>query len=469
EENKFIEVTRKDLVSPNIGETAQVTQRILDDCKGGILFIDEAYALYSESGRDTGQEAVNTILTFMEDNRYSTMIIFAGYTDEMNTFLKMNSGLESRIPNKFYFEDYSADDISEIGYKDLLKQDYIINEEKYKKIVPWLYSLSFDKSNARWIRNLNEKLLVTHANRVVETDSADTQTIHDDDLDALAGNEHTDKQAQIDTILAQLDDLTGLAEVKDYVQQLMKQAKVDQKLVEKGNVSEKPSYHMVFAGNPGTGKTTVAEIIANLYYSLDIMPSPNVKMVDRSDLVGPYIGHTEKQTKKIVEQAMGGVLFIDEAYQLAGKHENYFGNRAIDSLITYLEEHRDKFILILAGYTNEMEDFFSVNPGLRSRIPNYIEFPDYDAEEVAVIVRNMVVKNWTINENLLQEIVSDIYMKLPADEQGNARWARNFMEKLIQTHKAWVADSSSEIEQVSVISDEVLYEVKERYMDKEYM
>src|SRR5699024_9956064 len=196
EENKFIEVTRKDLVSPNIGETAQVTQRILDDCKGGILFIDEAYALYSESGRDTGQEAVNTILTFMEDNRYTTMIIFAGYTDEMNTFLKMNSGLESRIPNKFYFEDYSPDDISEIGYKDLLEQDYTLNEEKYKKIVSWLYSLSFDKSNARWIRNLNEKLLVTHANHVVETDSADTQTIHDDDLDALAGNEHTDKQAQ---------------------------------------------------------------------------------------------------------------------------------------------------------------------------------------------------------------------------------------------------------------------------------
>lgn len=469
EENKFMEVTRKDLVSPNIGETAQVTQSVLDECKGGILFIDEAYALYSESGRDHGQEAVNTILTFMEDYRYSTMIIFAGYTDEMDTFLKMNSGLESRIPNKFYFEDYSPEDIAEIGFADLMKQDYIVNEEKYKNIVTRLYRHSFDKSNARWIRNVNEKLLVAHANRVVESASADTQKIVEDDLDALTGNDNANKDEEMDEILHQLDGLTGLAEVKDYVQQLMKQAKVDQMLVEHGTADEKPSYHMVFAGNPGTGKTTVAEIIATLYYHLDIMPTPNVKVVDRSDLVGAYIGHTEKQTKEIIEQAMGGVLFIDEAYQLAGKSENDFGKQAIDTLITYLEEHRDKFILILAGYTNEMEEFFAVNPGLRSRIPNHIVFPDYEAEEVATIVTNMVEGNWEINTELLQATVSEIYMSLLAEDRGNARWARNFTEKLIQAHKAWIADSSVGIEQVRVIPDEVIFEVKARYLDMEYV
>lgn len=469
EQNKFMEVTRKDLVSPNIGETAQVTQQVLDECKGGILFIDEAYALYNESGRDHGQEAVNTILTFMEDHRYSTMIIFAGYTDEMDTFLKMNSGLESRIPNKFYFEDYSSEDIAEIGYTDLMQQDYIVNEEKYKRIVAWLYSHSFDKSNARWIRNLNEKLLVMHANRVVESASTDTQTIIDEDLDALTGNEDMNKDEQLDELLLQLEELTGLDDVKHYVQQLMKQAKVDQMLVEQGSVSDKPSYHMVFAGNPGTGKTTVADIIAKLYYHLDIMPTPNVKVVDRSDLVGSYIGHTEKQTKEIIEQSMGGVLFIDEAYQLVGKSENDFGKQAIDTLITYLEEHRDKFILILAGYTNEMEEFFEVNPGLRSRIPNYIVFPDYNADEISTIVTKMVEKNWEINTELLQAAVSEIYTNLPSEERGNARWARNFTEKLIQSHKSWIADSSTEMKQVRMIPDEVIIEVKERYLEKEYV
>src|SRR5699024_1575762 len=160
-----------------------------------------------------------------------------------------------------------------------------------------------------------------------------------------------------------------------------------------------------FAGNPGTGKTTVADIIAKLYYQLDSMPTPNVKGVDRSDLVGSYIGHTEKQTKEIIEQSMGGVLFIDEAYQLVGTSEHDFGKQAIDTLITYLTEHRDKFILILAGYTNEMEDFFAVNPGLRSRIPNYIVFPDYNADEISTIVTKMVEKNWEINTELLQAAV----------------------------------------------------------------
>src|SRR5699024_330574 len=155
------------------------------------------------------------------------------------------------------------------------------------------------------------------------------------------------------------------------------------------------------------GKTTVADIIAKLYYHLDIMPTPNVKVVDRPDLAGSSIGHTEKQTKEIIEQSMGGGLFIAEPSQLVGTSDNNSGKQAIDTLITYLEEHRDKFILILAGYTNEMEEFFEVNPGLRSRIPNYIVFPDYNADEISTIVTKMVEKNWEINTELLQAAVSE--------------------------------------------------------------
>lgn len=467
--NKFIEVTRKDLVSSYIGETAKLTQEILEKIKGGILFIDEAYSLYNEAPNDHGKEAVDTILTFMEDNRHNTMIIFAGYTDEMNQFLKMNSGLASRIPNTFYFDDYTPEEIAEIGYTNLTHQGYVLNEEKYKETIKWLYSHSIDKSNARWVRNMNEKILKAHATRVIESQTTDTQTIRDEDLDVLTGNEKLDKEEMFEKLLTELDNLIGLDDVKSFVKRLMQQAKVDRMLMAEGEVTDKPSYHMIFAGNPGTGKTTVANIIAQLFYYLNILPTPNVKVVDRSDLVGPYIGHTEKQTKEILEQAMGGVLFIDEAYQLSGDSQNDFGKQAIETLITYLENHRDKFVVILAGYTDNMEQFLDVNPGLRSRIPNYIIFPDYSPEEVATIVEKMIVKDWKVNVPLLKSTVIDIYSYLPDYEKANARWARNFSEKLIQLHKSWIAEHSSEIDDIKKINDEVILDMELEYLSSTNM
>lgn len=463
--NKFVEVTRKDLVGQYIGETAKMTQAILEESKGGILFIDEAYSLYSESANDFGKEAVDTILTFMEDNRHNTMIIFAGYTNEMNQFLKLNSGLESRIPQKFYFDDYTSEEIAEIGYSNLIKQGYVVNEKKYQDVIKWLYSHSVDKSNARWVRNINEKLLRIHANRVVESATEDTQTIIDEDLEVLTGNQKHNKDDMIGNLLNQLDSLMGLDEVKEYVHHLIKQAKVDRMLMEEGSVSNKPSYHMIFAGNPGTGKTTVANIIAQLFYYLDIMPTPNVKVVDRSDLVGAYIGHTEKQTKEILEQAMGGVLFIDEAYQLTGTSDNDFGKQAIETLLTYLENYRDKFVVILAGYTEEMDEFLKVNPGLQSRIPRKIIFPDYSPNEIAMIVEKIITKDWEVNVPLLKSTVVDIYKELPSNEKSNARWARNFSERLVQNHKAWVGDHPSAMNQLKKINDEVIYDLQQYYLN----
>lgn len=462
--NTFIEVTRKDLVSPNIGETALRTQQVLENSKGGILFIDEAYSLYSDSSMDYGQEVVDTIITFMEENRHNMMIIFAGYTDEMNQFLKMNSGLKSRVPHQFYFDDYTSEEIAEIGYSNLCEQDYIVNEQKYKSVIEWLYRHSTDKSNARWVRNINEQILISHANRVVESNATNTQMILDEDLDMLTSNQNEDKSDKIQELLLQLDSLTGLEDTKKYVHRLMKEAKVNRMLMDEGSLSDSPSYHMIFSGDPGTGKTTVANIIAQLFYYLDIMPTSNVKVVDRSDLVGAYIGQTEKKTKEILEQALGGVLFIDEAYQLAGSSENDFGRLAIETLLTYLENHRDKFIVILAGYPTEMEDFLNVNPGLRSRIPHHIDFPGYSPEEVATIVEGNITKDWQVNVPLLRSIVIDIYEHLPTQEKSNARWARNFSEQLIQHHKVWLIDQEVAANQLWRISDEVINELYRSYL-----
>lgn len=463
-EDKFVEVTRKDLVAKHIGHTAQKTQSVLDESKGGILFIDEAYALYNESDQDFGREAVDTLITFMEDNRENTMVIFAGYTDEMNQFLKMNSGLESRIPNKFYFDDYLPDEIAQIGYKNLLKDDYFVDEKLYKDTIKRLYSHSIDKSNVRWLRNINEKLIQAMATRVVETNSSDNQTIIEADFSVLTGNQSINKDEKIAELLDELNDLIGLDEVKQYVERLMKQVKVDRMLIDSGSETEKPTYHMVFAGNPGTGKTTVANIIAELFYYLDVLPTPNVKVVDRADLVGSYIGHTEKQTKEIIEQSMGGVLFIDEAYQLSSSSDNDFGKQAVETLITYLENYRDKFIVILAGYTNEMEKFLDMNQGLRSRIPLTITFPDYSPEEVATIVEKSVTKNWEVDVERLKTAVKEIYVQLPDYEKANARWARNFTDQLIQHHKVWLSDNDIPIEQLKKIHSDVIKAMQDEYV-----
>ncbi|MEK4298362.1 AAA family ATPase [Oceanobacillus sp. FSL W8-0428] len=454
--DNFVEVTRKDLVGLHIGETAPKTQAVLDRARGGILFIDEAYALHSASDNDFGAEAVETILKFMEDNRDEIMIIFAGYFDDMQNFLTMNSGLASRIPNEFVFDDYSSFEIAEIGYLDILDQDYIVNEEKYKEVVMNQYGRSVDESNARWVRNFNQKLIITMANRVIEMGSEDTQTILSKDIDALIGNSGENKEEKITELLSQLNDLIGLEEIKDYVQRLVKQVKIDKMLAEQGELPFNPTYHMIFEGNPGTGKTTVANILASLFYYLDILPSKNVKVVDRADLVGSYIGHTEKNTKRIINQAMGGVLFIDEAYQLTNNSENDFGKQAVETLLTYLENYRDKFVVILAGYTKEMEKFLDMNPGLRSRIPEKIIFPDYHPDDIATVVEKNITKHWQVDSAYLRSVVSDIYRHLPESEKANARWARNFSEKLIQNHKIWISDNQLSGTEMKQISTELL-------------
>ncbi len=234
--------------------------------------------------------------------------------------------------------------------------------------------------------------------------------------------------------------MVGLNSVKAFVNDLVKQVKVDQALQDKLPDATKPTYHMVFAGPPGTGKTTVARLIAQLFYNLGILPKDTVSEVARPDLVGQYIGQTAQKTGKAIRDAMGGVLFVDEAYQLSQGSENDFGKEAIETFITELENNRDKFIAIFAGYTNDMNDFLEANPGLRSRVPLTLEFEAYTPDEIAQIVENIVTKHWTINTELLHTVVVKNYKQLPANKQSNGRWARNFADKLISQHKLWLAD-----------------------------
>ena len=439
----FVEVGRRDLVSDRIGASAKKTVDVLESARGGVLFIDEAYSLYQAKNNEFAQEAVDALISFMENHRDSVVVIFAGYADRMQDFLRMNPGLQSRVPNRFDFEDYTAREIAEIGYRDLLENDYVVDEERYRRTITALYSRSADRSNGRWVRNLNESLVKEMVRRVMSAPGSgmeDLTHIRDQDLSVIVGGSTEHKEQTVEALLEELEQMVGLAPVKTWVRSLVNRVALDRQRLELDGDTQRPSYHMVFSGNPGTGKTTVARIVAQLFHNLGVLSTPQVKVVERSSLVGGWIGHTEQRTSAAVDEAMGGVLFIDEAYQLTVEATpNDFGKLAVETLMTRLENDRDKFVAIFAGYTEPMEEFLAANPGLRSRIPLVIEFPDFAPEEVARIVSAILVERWEFDEQLLEEAAAEAYRVLPEHERSNGRWARNFAERIEALHSDHVA------------------------------
>lgn len=434
----FIEASRADLVGRYIGDSAPMTEKVLDSARGGILFIDEAYALAQGVDEDYGQEVLDTIIAYMENHRDDLMIIFAGYTDRMQRLLDMNAGLESRTPNRFDFEDYTGEELSTIGVNALRDTDYELeDEELYRRIISRGYSQSADRSNARWVRNFNQELIGRQADRVHELRTrsvADYRLIADEDLYAVAGVEVDAGagSAAVTALLAELDGMVGLAEVKAWVAKLVNRVKADQRRIQADATVARPTYHVTFTGNPGTGKTTVARIVAQLFHELGVLSKPTVKEVNRAALVGAHVGQSEERTSLAIDEAMGGVLFIDEAYDLfrGGADSSDYGQAVIATLLPRLENDRDKFVAILAGYSAEMDVFFTANPGLRSRVPHAVHFADYSPEEVAEITVQIITRTWTVDAARLAALVAAVYRALPEQDRANGRSARILAEEI---------------------------------------
>ena len=434
DEFKFIEVSESDLIATHIGETAVQTQAILEKAKGGILFIDEAYTLNKgkSSQHNFGLEAINTILKYMEDYRNEIMIIFAGYTKEMEQFFETNPGLKSRVPNTFFFEDYSGDEIVEMGLKNLQKSAYQLEDESYYAMrVKQAYSRSLDHSNGRWIRNFNEHLMRALANRVVETQVDDYVTIINEDIDdvLLQGTQQPEENQK--DALEQLQNLIGIEKVKKQVEQFISLAELNKKREEQGAAVSEFSLHSLFLGNPGTGKTTVARIVGKILYQKGIIPQNKFIEVSRSDLVAGYVGQTAIKTQEVLKSALGGVLFIDEAYTLSNSNEDRFGKEAIDEILKFMEDHRRDIVIIFAGYTKEMEEFLSVNSGLPSRIPNTFDFEDYTADEIIQIgLLGLKNQGYFIDVDCYTQTIESLYNKI--NDCSNGRWIRNINEKIIK-------------------------------------
>lgn len=232
-----------------------------------------------------------------------------------------------------------------------------------------------------------------------------------------------------------LDGLIGLNTVKEEVKTLRNYIVIQQEREKKGLKSTQVSYHCVFTGNTGTGKTTVARIVADVYRSLGVLKKGHLVETDRSGLVADYVGQTATKTNKIIDRALDGVLFIDEAYSLVGGGDNDYGKEAIATLLKRMEDNRDRLVVILAGYSDEMKQFIDSNPGLQSRFNRYIHFPDYNADELFQIFEVNCQKNDYVMSEEAKTILKSLLEKVVAEKDknfGNARFIRNLFEKTLE-------------------------------------
>lgn len=252
---------------------------------------------------------------------------------------------------------------------------------------------------------------------------------------ATAQEEYPYKGKTLSELISELDSLPGLKSVKETVKFTMNLAKMNKLRKTRGLNVLSPTMHMIFTGNPGTGKTTIARLIAAIYREMEILPKGHFIETDAEGLIGGYVGQTAIKTKDIVQKALGGILFIDEAYILANNNRsgtNDFGKEAVATLIKLMEDHRDNLVVIFAGYTKEIQDFLSMNPGIRSRINTYIDFPDYSGKELTDIFKLMCTKaSYSPSKDCLK-YTREYFEKRSTEKivnYANARDVRNFLEK----------------------------------------
>lgn len=460
ETDVFVEIERSSIVGSYIGETEKQIAKVLKNVRGGTLFIDEAYTLYKEdSENDVGAIVIDTLMKDMEDNRNSYSVIMAGYREPMlNMIRHANSGFRSRFTYVIELPDYKDDVLVEIAHMHMDKQKLIACEGVDEAIVKCIYHDKLDQTfgNARYIRELVNRAIENQSERLNTMETFETEDLFQ--LKAEDFWQGNMEEERVEKYLEELKNLVGLTSVKQEVESLIHTITVQQEMEKRGmQVSDSlGTLHMAFKGNPGTGKTTVARIIGKLYASLGILKRGDVFVeCTRSDLVGKYQGHTANNVKKVVESALGGVLFIDEAYALVQGENDSFGLEAVSELVSEMENNRQNLVIILAGYTDDIDEFLKNNPGLRSRVPKDLFFEDYNMDELYEIARNMLrEKNLVITEDAKQELRARLVIECMRSDFGNARGVRNIIEQIWRKQNVRIANLLKVSE--ADISDEML-------------
>ncbi|HEX6519850.1 MAG TPA: AAA family ATPase [Streptosporangiaceae bacterium] len=449
----IVEAHRADLVGEYLGATAIKTNELVDSALGGVLFIDEAYSLINEGDGQAdrfGAEAVQTLLKRAEDDRENVIIILAGYEKQMESFLASNPGLASRFASRLKFPSYTPAEMMALAGAVLDRRGETLDPDA--KPTLWRVLEEIDRrritdelGNGRFVRSLLEKAGQARDVRVMSATSdpqpRELVTVRAGDLERaymeltsrLRGYEDT---PTVEGAIAELDELVGLDPVKQQVRAIAAQLRVAKLRDTHGLASQPPAMHFVFTGPPGTGKTTVARILGRIFAALGLLVRPEVVEAQRADLVGEHLGSTAIKTSKLIDSAMGGVLFIDEAYSL--HNEGYsggdaFGAEAVQTLLKRAEDDRDRLVIVLAGYPDDMDRFLRSNPGLGSRFSTRISFPSYSPDDLVRIAALLAEQAGDVFDPAALEALGLIFARAceagRIDELGNGRFARSLFER----------------------------------------
>lgn len=430
---QIIEVDRGDLVGSVIGETALKTKKAVEAARGGILFIDEAYTLSKGDGNDFGQEAIDTLLKCMEDHKDDLIVIVAGYTELMSKFINSNPGLKSRFKTCIDFKDYTAEELCQIFLLLCQKHGMTIETTALEDLKKHFEKMAKNKGlnfgNGREVRNYFENTVIAHqAHRIAmmkEPSKEELSCIKYSDFNF----DQQDVRTEITEALKELSQMVGLKRVKEEVNTLLSLAQNRKQREENGYAAEAINMHMAFLGNPGNGKTTVARIMAKLLYNMGFIGEDKIVEVSSPDLIAGYTGQTAMKTRDVIINAMGGVLFIDEAYAL-NSTAGGFGDEAIAVLLKYMEDYHENLVVIVAGYEDEMEKFLNSNSGLRSRFPNVIHFEDYTADELLQIFELLCHKKQYAMTSEAKQLLHSFIKSHKSEFRGNGRDVRNLFEKV---------------------------------------
>ena len=433
--SRVVETNRSGLVAGYVGQTALKTAEIIDEAMGGVLFIDEAYSLVQGgTGGDYGHEAVSTLIKAMEDHRSEFCVILAGYKNPMQEMIATNQGFQSRIQFTIDFPNYDRNELGQIADLMLKSRGYSASDAAKGRMLDITDFTRKDPNfaNAREMRNIIEQVIMCQNVRCAGTDEKTLEIV---DVNTYIKDNHINLPTSGDGVVKkiltaedELDALIGLRSVKRMIKKIKAYAK-------RNKDDPDLNLHMCFCGNPGTGKTEVARILSRILYEAGVLPEAKLTETDSQGLISKYVGDTASKTLAKINDSMGGVLFIDEAYSLTKSGDGDaagYGDEAVAVLLKQMEDKRGQFCVILAGYKTEMNELLGTNPGLASRIQFTLDFPDYTREELSEIALAFLYrKKYEIDDNALELLldITEYYRARP--NFANARTVRNILEQVI--------------------------------------
>ena len=449
-----------DIISKYVNESDKNMDAAINEAMGGVLFQDEAYDLepMDSAGQSTsseGKKAIRTLMNRMLDDAGKFVVICAGYRKQMETMLNSNPGLKSRFSHTIHIEDYTAEELLQI-YENAAKAkkyNFSLADESVRmkalNMFQNMVAMKDDKfGNAREAVTKVKQTKTNINNRISATpyEKWTPEFLHTAYLDDIPFEEAA--KVSVEDCLAELNALIGLDGVKTALTKLAHTINNEIELAKAENRTPViPLGHYLFLGNPGTGKTTVARLMGKILHSMGALPSPKVVEVVKHNLVGRYLGDTEAVTTNVINSAMGGILFIDEAYQLA---MDQYGKTALQTLVDRLENDRGKFVCIAAGYSHEMQEFIAENSGFESRFPqrNRIVFEDYNPDELFRIFMIHARKGGysldPMAENAVRGRLTVLYNNR-GRSFGNGRDARNLFDEIKGNLAARLAEEGGEV------------------------